>query len=662
MRKLFFLICAIIISFICSHAQFVGIGSTSPFGKLQINHKGVGNNPALVLFDSTSGTGSEIRFVKQGLSTAFNFNMNTVLTGVASTSFWKFNAGSNPSMTINGNGHIYFGANTPAYVSRFNFDGAVNFTDNLTMNGDAGQIGQPLISNSENFGAPAWYPNAYFTGNGKVGLGTDVPAAKLQINHTNTSGSPSLILFDSTAGTGSRLQFKKQSQGNSFSLVSNIDLLVANSALDIRGTSSSIMFLRGDLHVGINNTNPDATLHVGGGVKIQDTLNVAGNLNADTIKPNALKLVQNAGPGKILTSDASGNANWQASSTGGGVGFGAWGDCSTNSISEYNPVEDTPVNGGDDFGNSVSISGNYAIVGAVSDEVGANANQGSASIFQWNGTNWVLMNKITDATGAAGDNFGFSVSISGNYAIVGAYHDDVGANADQGSASIYQWNGTNWVLMIKITDATGAASDEFGNSVSISGNYAIVGAPNDDVGANADQGSASIYILSGGITWILMNKITDATGAATDNFGGSVSISGSYAIVGAPSDDVTFVTQGSASIFRQSGLTWLFMNKISDATGGSGDFFGTSVSISGNYVIVGASGDDVGANTNQGSATIYQRVGLGWGKLQYVTDPAGNSNDQFGGATAIDGTSKRFLIGSSNYAGNSGKAVFGKVN
>ncbi len=216
------------------------------------------------------------------------------------------------------------------------------------------------------------------------------------------------------------------------------------------------------------------------------------------------------------------------------------------------------------------------------------------------------MQKITDATGAAGDQFGYSVSISGNYTIIGAFRDDLGANTDQGSVSIYRYNGSIWVLWQKITDATGTAGDNFGKSVSISGNYAIVGAPQESVGANAFQGSASIYRYNGS-NWELLSKITDATGAASDSFGWSVSISGSYAIVGAPYDNV-------------------------------------------------------GANSDQGSASIYQRVGLGWQKLQYVTDPGGNLSDYFGYSVSFEGSTQRFVIGSYTYANYSGKVVFGKVN
>lgn len=355
--------------------------------------------------------------------------------------------------------------------------------------------------------------------------------------------------------------------------------------------SSNNIYNTNTENVGVGTSNPAEKLDVDGSIK-----------TTGEIKPNGIAGTAN----QVLTSNGNGTMQWAAPQSGGNVGFGSWGDCSNNNISEYNPVVDTTGAAFDYFGKSVSISGNYAIVGAPIDDVGANTNQGSASIYQLSGGAWVLMNKITDATGEAEDRFGHSVSISGNYAIVGAPYDAVGANIIQGSVSIYQLSGGSWVLMSKITDATGAPFDIFGLSVSISGNYAIVGAYADDVGANVNQGSASIYQLSGG--------------------------------------------------------AWEWMNKITDANGAAGDLFGFSVSIFGNYAIVGAPTDDVGANATQGSASIYQKIGLGWQKLQYVTDPGGNSGDGFGGSVSIDFDNKRFIIGAYGYAGSSGKVVFGKIN
>ena len=448
-----------------------------------------------------------------------------------------------------------------------------------------------------------------------------------------------------------------------------------------------------------------------------EKLDVAGNLKADTIKPNALKLTGNAGLGKILTSDASGNASWQARSTGGGVGFGSWGDCSMNNVVEYSPVADTAGATDDNFGWAVAISGSFAFVGAYGDNIGANADQGSvnvyqhngsnwvflqkltditpatteyfgycvavsgnfaiigiptetgvaglyqgsACIYQYNGSSWVFMQKITDPAGLANDFFGTSVSISGNYAMVGVYNDDEPSRPDQGSALIFQYNGSSWVFMQKLIDPAGAQADWFGASVSISGNLALVGTPQDDESAGGDQGSVSLYQYNGS-SWVLTQKLTDATAAAGDRFGTSVSISGNYAIIGASRDDVDVNSdQGSASFYKYNGTTWTLMQKITDATGGAGDYYGWSVSMSGNYAIVGAYNDDIGANGDQGSAHIYLRVGQRWQKLQDLVDPGGMLYDQFGSGTAIDGTTQRFLIGATNADGN-GRIVFGKVN
>lgn len=452
---------------------------------------------------------------------------------------------------------------------------------------------------------------------------------------------------------------------------------------------------------GIGTTTPEEKLHV------------AGNIKADTVKPNAFKFTANAGASKILTSDATGNASWQSNtlSAGGTVGFGDWGDCAANAtISEYNPVFAEPNAGA--FGESLSISGNYAVVGDRYDLVGSNSNQGSASIYQFNGTTWEFMQKLTDATGSSDDQFGKSVYISGNYAIVGAYLDDVGANIDQGSCSIFQFNGTNWVLMQKITDPTGTAQAQFGwsvslsglyvligacnfallgigsvnvfqltggnwafmqklidptaangdfsaNSVSVTGNKAVVGVERGKVGTNSNQGYVNLYELSGG-TWLFKQRVTDPFGDIGDFFGNSVSVSGDYLIVGDEADNIgTISSQGSASIYYYNGTTWVWIQKLTDPTGEASDKFGHSVSLSGNYALIGANWDNPDPFGLQGSATIYQRVGLGWSKLQYLTQHTENGLGLFGTATAIDATTKRFIIGF--FAGN-GKAIFGKIN
>lgn len=208
----------------------------------------------------------------------------------------------------------------------------------------------------------------------------------------------------------------------------------------------------------------------------------------------------------------------------------------------------------DYFGGAVAISGDTAIVGANQDDVGANANQGAAYIFERNANSWDLVKTIAAADGTAGDFFGNSVAINGNTSIVGANQDDTGANNAQGSAYIYERNtggANNWGQVKKLIAADGATGDFFGNSVSISGDAAIIGSFGDDVGANADQGSAYIFEQNAGgaSNWGQVSKLTTADGSSGDFFGYAVAVSGDNFLVGA------YLAQSAFSpFFDQSGL------------------------------------------------------------------------------------------------------------
>ena len=281
------------------------------------------------------------------------------------------------------------------------------------------------------------------------------------------------------------------------------------------------------------------------------------------------------------------------------------------------------------FGNSVSISGDYAIVGAYYD----GDNSGSAYIFKRDGTTWSQQAKITASDGAAGDHFGNSVSILGDYAIVAA-HWDADNGYHSGSAYIFKRDGSSWNQQAKIVASDGAAGDLFGNSVSISGDYAIVGAYYDD-----DRGdeSGSAYIFKrDGTTWNQQSKITASDGVAGSYFGISDSISGEYAIVGAFGDDDNGSWSGSAYIFKRNGTTWSQHAKIMASDGEMDDWFGISVSISGDHVIVGACGDDDNGY-HSGSAYIYKRDGTTWSQQAKITASDGAADDGFGWPAFISG-------------------------
>ncbi|HLF67620.1 MAG TPA: FG-GAP repeat protein, partial [Gammaproteobacteria bacterium] len=311
---------------------------------------------------------------------------------------------------------------------------------------------------------------------------------------------------------------------------------------------------------GINNTNPVTVLDVNGKLKLSD----------DLTAPQAGMVRWNSS-----ANDFEGyNGSVWVSFTNKGSDHGEWGN---TSVTENQARTASDGTGDDVFGYSVCISGNYAIVGAYRKSVGTNILQGKAYIFFRPNTAWVQQAMLTASDGAVDDFFGHSVSISGDYAIVGAYGKTVGANSGQGKAYIFNRSGTSWAQQAMLTASDGAATDFFGWSVSISGDYAIAGGHNNKVGANAQQGKAYIFIRSGA-TWLQQAMLIASDGADHDHFGFNVSISGDYAIVGVPEKDIgANVNQGKAYVFNRSGATWLQQAILTASDGAFDDNFGWSV-------------------------------------------------------------------------------------
>ncbi len=283
----------------------------------------------------------------------------------------------------------------------------------------------------------------------------------------------------------------------------------------------------------------------------------------------------------------------------------------------------------DAFGFSVAMSGDYAIVGAyLTDE--NEMDSGSAYIFKRDGINWTQQAKLTASDADVGDWFGKSVSISGDYAIVGAYYND--DNGDKsGSAYIFKRDGTIWSQQKKLTAGDAEALDWFGVSVSIFGDYAIVGAQkNDDNGV--DSGSAYIFKRDG-TNWTQRAKLTASDGEAFDSFGVSVDLYDYYAIVGAMRHDAG---AGTAYIFKRSGGTWTQQTHLMPSDRAAQDYFGGSVSIYKNYVIVGARGDDDNGSSS-GSAYIFKRNGMSWTQNAKLTAFDGALNDLFGFSVSVSG-------------------------
>ncbi len=329
----------------------------------------------------------------------------------------------------------------------------------------------------------------------------------------------------------------------------------------------------------------------------------------------------------------------------------------------------------DRFGWSVSISGDYAAIGMPYNDDNGDSS-GSAYIFENNDANWIQQVKIVPQDNSDGDKFGIAVEIKDNYAIIGAgYSDDNGTRS--GSAYIYK-NDLSWHQQAKLLPTDGAAYNYFGKSVSISGGYAVVSAswnssvaykagaayifkrdPNnlnwiqhqklvpadlqeldyfgepvamdgDYIVALGGRGSAYIFEKNG-LNWVQTDKIE-----LSEHFFNDVSISGDLIVFGAYEDhDVNNgMYSGAVYIFRHNGLNWTQEARLVASDGAPDDYFGSSVSISGHYVIVGSTSDD-DMGTSSGSAYIFKFESSQWKQIGKLVASDGAPEDYFGGDIAI---------------------------
>jgi roadblock/LC7 domain-containing protein len=212
------------------------------------------------------------------------------------------------------------------------------------------------------------------------------------------------------------------------------------------------------------------------------------------------------------------------------------------------------------------------LVGAyLSDKNSTNPDAGAVYFFKRSGNIWSNQQKVIASNQAAFDHYGFSVSISGNAAIVGAYYAPFNGISQAGTAYIYTLSGNNWVEQQNIGASYSTQRKFFGWTVGISGDNAIVGAYNDFHDAQGKDfkgyaGAAYIFERNGN-KW-KEQKIVASDRFYDDYFGYSVAINGDYCIVGANQEDEDFQSKdlladaGSAYIFKNPNGTYTNVKKL----------------------------------------------------------------------------------------------------
>ena len=324
----------------------------------------------------------------------------------------------------------------------------------------------------------------------------------------------------------------------------------------------------------------------------------------------------------------------------------------------------------DHFGSAVSISANTIVIGSQWDD-DQGPNSGSAFVYQRDTLTgpWLETEKLLASDGAQDFWFGSAVSISGEtIAVAGGYYflNGGGPSWPIGRAYIYTLdptcqlpslevcdNGIDddcdgwidcedpdcagfsvWQPPEQLLDPNGTALDGFGNSVAVSGDTIVVGSVF-DADQGYDSGSAFVFERVGGV-WQPPVQLLDPNGAPLDMFGWSVAVSGDTIVVGALNAQGAMVDSGSAFVFERVGGVWQPPEQLLDPNGAAGDWFGYSVAVSGDTIVVG-SRNDADQGFQSGSAFVFERVGGVWQPPVQLLDPNGAAEDWFGFSVAVSG-------------------------
>ena len=347
----------------------------------------------------------------------------------------------------------------------------------------------------------------------------------------------------------------------------------------------------------------------------------------------------------------------------------------------------------DGFSYSVAISGDTVVVGAHGEDSSASGvdgdqndnsapESGAVYVFVRDGTSWSQQAYLKASNTGAADNFGCSVAISGDTLVVGASYEDSNASGvdgnqtddsaeNAGAAYVFTRSGATWSQQAYLKASNTDAGDYFGYSVAVSGDTLVVGAfgeASNASGVDGNQSDNSAYISGAayvftrsGTTWSQQAYLKASNTGEFDKFGGSVAISGETLVVGANGEasnatgvngnqtDDSAENAGAAYVFVRSGMSWVQEAYLKASNTDWEDFFGETVAIYGDTVVVGAVGEDSwgrGVNgdesnnsaTNSGAAYVFTRSGTSWSQpayMQYLKASNTEANDSFGKSLAV---------------------------
>lgn len=295
------------------------------------------------------------------------------------------------------------------------------------------------------------------------------------------------------------------------------------------------------------------------------------------------------------------------------------------------PSTGTSLNG--NLGSSCAISGDYAAIGAAQDSVNNIAYAGSVLIFQKINGSWVQKTRLVAPDAQVSENFGSSVTLEGDNLVIGTPRGKVGTTT-QGTAYFFTRSGDNWTYQQKIFANDGEAGADFGNAVVLNGTTLYIGSKGRSVSGKNDQGVVYVMTRSGN-NWLHATQLKANDGQASDAFGSSITASSNTVVVGANYTTNTNFGQGSVYIFVKNLGTYTLQKKISYPGSANSIYYGSSVSLDGDYLAVGAPFADISTDRKRGLVFVYKRTGTEWAQYSSIYSSTESEVMNFGAAVIL---------------------------
>jgi hypothetical protein len=315
-------------------------------------------------------------------------------------------------------------------------------------------------------------------------------------------------------------------------------------------------------------------------------------------------------------------------------------------------LEPSDAAAGMHFGAGIAVNGNTAVITApIADQNGV-VWQGCAYVFVRLGTTWVYSQKLTSDVGVQYDTFGNSVAMNANYLLISSGGSTTvgpgGSTTIPRAVHIFTPSiagafGPDWAEVQEITSPVVDGNyGSFGGSMAVGSDSLLIGARSATVAGSIGRGSVYVYKYNGS-AWTMADNLTASDGAARDNFGVSISIDGTTAMIGAPGAATNGNTsQGAVYAFNETSGVWLQQQKLLVANGAALSLFGASVSLSGNWMLSGA----YGVNNREGAAYLFRKNGTSWIQDQALVPTDLSPGDVLGYNTGLDGGTA--LVGAFN--------------